>query len=82
MREHNVTMPQLGMIALTRAMMGAGIGMLIADRIDEKKRKAIAIPLVALGALSTVPLAISVMRDHRHEDREEPYHDEPFVGLE
>jgi hypothetical protein len=56
-----VTMPEIGLIAGTRGMLGAGIGLLLADKINEGRRKAIGWTLFIIGALSTIPLAIEVL---------------------
>jgi hypothetical protein len=33
MREASITLPELGLIAGTRAALGAGLGLLLADRL-------------------------------------------------
>jgi hypothetical protein len=49
-------MPEIGLIAATRGMLGAGIALVLADKLSEGKRKAIGWPLLAIGVISTVPL--------------------------
>src|SRR5438046_2881986 len=61
MRETRITLPELALIAGTRAALGAGLGMLLADRLPEGQRKAVGWTLVLIGALSTVPLAFEVL---------------------
>jgi hypothetical protein len=41
-------------------MLGAGIGLLVAGKFGSDRRKVIGIVLAALGALSTIPLALMV----------------------
>ena len=53
----SISFPELGLFAATRGMIGAGIGLLIANRISRDKRKAIGLPLFIVGALSTIPIA-------------------------
>ena len=53
----SISIPELGFIAATRGMIGAGIGLLLANRISREKRKAIGLPLLILGGLSTIPIA-------------------------
>lgn len=60
MDSRNVTTPELGLIAATRAMFGAGIGLLVADRLSDEQRHAVGWTLIAVGALTTIPLAIEV----------------------
>ena len=50
--------PELGLIAGTRGMLGAGIGLLLADKLNDHQRKGIGWTLVAIGALTTIPLAM------------------------
>ena len=61
MREAQVTLPELALIAGTRAALGAGLGLLLADRLPEGQRKAVGWTLVLVGAISTVPLALEVL---------------------
>ena len=60
MRELKVTLPELALIAGTRAALGAGIAFLLADRLSQDRRMAVGWTLTAIGALSTVPLALEV----------------------
>jgi uncharacterized membrane protein YfcA len=61
MKEKRVTLPELVLVAGTRAMLGAGLGLLLADRLNEDQRKAVGWTLVAVGALTTIPLAVEVL---------------------
>jgi uncharacterized membrane protein YfcA len=65
MRETQLTFPELGLIAATRGLIGAGIGFLLAERIPESPRKMLGWTLLSIGALSTIPLALTVFgRSH------------------
>lgn len=61
MRETQITLPELGMIAGTRAAAGAGLGLLLADRLGDRERKAVGWTLLIFGALITIPLAMEVL---------------------
>ncbi|HSZ56247.1 MAG TPA: hypothetical protein VK797_11340 [Tepidisphaeraceae bacterium] len=61
MRERRITVPELGMIAGTRALLGAGVGLLVADRLAPETRRAVGWTLIAIGAISTIPLAAEVL---------------------
>ena len=63
MKKHVVTIPEVGLIALTRAMLGAGIAFLVSDKLTAEHRRAIGWTLVAVGVLTTVPLALEVFSD-------------------
>ena len=43
-------------------MLAAGAALMLAERIPKERRKMIALPLMAVGILSTVPLAIDVIK--------------------
>jgi hypothetical protein len=55
-------MPMLGFVVATRAALAAGIGLLVANRIPERRRRAIGLTLVSIGAATTIPAAIAVFR--------------------
>ena len=60
MKETRLTLPELALIAGTRAATGAGLGLLLSNRLSEGQRRAIGWTLFLVGALSTVPLAWEV----------------------
>ena len=60
MRQLRVTFPELALVAVTRAILGAGIGLLIAERL-RGRRRAVGLALVAVGALTTIPLAAEIL---------------------
>ena len=60
MKETRLTMPEIGLIAATRGMLGAGLALLLGPKLDENRRKTIGKTLLLIGALSTIPLAIDV----------------------
>ena len=61
MKRTEIALPELGLIASTRGLLGAGIGLLLADHISEKPRRAVGRTLLLIGALSTIPLAWLVL---------------------
>jgi hypothetical protein len=63
MKQHEVTVPQIGLIAGTRAMLGAGIALLLSEKLSGEQRRAIGWTLVAVGALTTIPLALQLFSD-------------------
>ena len=62
MRTFDVSLPEAGFVAATRAMAGAGIGLLLADLLSPEARKAVGWTLLAIGALTTIPIAVGVIR--------------------
>jgi len=61
MKKAELTLPEIALIAGTRGMLGAGAGLLLADRLTAEQRKAIGWTLLIIGAISTIPLAAEVM---------------------
>jgi hypothetical protein len=46
-------------------MLGVGIGLLAAGRISERSRRTVGRSLLAVGALSTIPLVLDVLSKRR-----------------
>ena len=61
MKKAELTLPEIALIAGTRGMLGAGAGLLLADRLNDDQRKSIGWTLLIIGAISTIPLAIEVL---------------------
>ena len=55
-----LTLPELILIAGTRGILGAGIGLLLADRLPDQQRHSVGWTLLTIGALSTIPLIMDV----------------------
>ena len=53
-KEIKLTRPELAFIIVTRAFLGAGIALLFADRLGEK-RKAVGATLALVGLVTTIP---------------------------
>jgi hypothetical protein len=69
MKERVLTIPELILIAGTRVALGVGIGLLLADKLTDKERRAAGWALVAVGALTTVPLVIDVLGKRETPER-------------
>jgi hypothetical protein len=59
MKKVEITLPDLALIVSTRAMFGAGLALLLADKLPRDQRKAIGWTLTLVGAVMTIPLAIN-----------------------
>ncbi len=55
-----LSMPELALIAATRVALGAGVALLLSDRLSREQRKAAGTALAVVGAITTVPLAMEV----------------------
>ena len=77
-------LPTFGFIVSTRAALGVGVGLLVSDQLPPDRRKAIGRALIAIGAATTVPAAISVLRSLRRSRRKEMssqiHSDERLIG--
>ena len=60
MKTFEVSLPEMGFVAVTRGMAGAGVGLLLAECFRPETRKAIGWTLIAVGALTTLPIAATV----------------------
>ena len=65
MKKADLTLPEIALIAGTRGMLGAGIALLLAGRLNQGQRKAVGWTLFLVGAISTVPLMMEVFGRRR-----------------
>ncbi len=61
MTARNLTIPEIMLIVSTRVALGVGLGLLISDKLSGDQRKGAGWALVAIGVLTTIPLAIGVL---------------------
>ncbi len=61
MKKAELTLPEIGLIAGTRGILGAGIALLLGDLLNKDQRKAVGWALFLIGALSTIPLVMDVL---------------------
>ena len=69
MKERNLTLPAIGLIAGTRVALGAGIGLLISDRLNKDQRKAAGWALFAMGLVTTIPIVAGILGKGLFADR-------------
>jgi hypothetical protein len=65
MRKAELTLPEIALIGGTRGLLGAGIALLLADRLSHERRKAVGWTLFLIGVVSTIPLAADVLSKRR-----------------
>jgi hypothetical protein len=70
MKELVLAPPVFGFVVGTRAMFGFGVGLLVASRIPDARRRTIGTVLAALGAVSTIPAVMLVFRRSRNARRQ------------
>ena len=59
-KKRKLTLSEIALIASTRGMLGAGIGLLLSSKLGKDQRRAVGWTLVAVGAITTIPLAINI----------------------
>ena len=60
MKTYKLVVPEIGLLAATRAMAGAGVGLLVAGYLRPDVRRTVGWTLLAVGALSTIPIALAI----------------------
>lgn len=71
-KERKITIPELGLFAITRAALGFGIGLLVSRVMSRDERKAAGIALTVVGALTTIPLVLNFARERRGAEEQGP----------
>jgi len=66
-----MTVPELALIAGTRAILGIGLGLLLADRLNLDQRKAVGWTMFAIGAISTIPLGIEIFGERLQSGKDQ-----------
>ena len=61
MKQRTLTIPEIVLLAGTRVALGAGLGLLIGEKLSREARKGAGWALLAVGALSSIPIAASVL---------------------
>ena len=60
-----LSLPTIGFVVATRAMLGAGIALLVSDRLPAETRKKAGLTLAAIGAVATIPAVLALRRARR-----------------
>ena len=61
MRTFEASVPEAAFVAVTRGMAGAGVGLLVAGLVSPDVRRAIGWTLLAIGAITTLPIAATLI---------------------
>jgi hypothetical protein len=72
--------PEIGLIAGTRAIAGVGLGMLLADKLNDDQRRAVGWSLLLVGALTTIPIAIQLFGSKSPSERSNRLADPEHAG--
>lgn len=60
MKEKTLSVPDIGFIAVTRVVLGVGIGLLISGGLDREQRRVVGSALLGIGAVTTIPILMRV----------------------
>jgi hypothetical protein len=61
MKTVTLTFPELLLLVGTRALLGAGIALLVSKRLSDPQRETAGLVLTGVGILTTIPLAYEVL---------------------
>ena len=61
MKTVRLTLPEIALLAGTRAALGGGVGLLLGERLKPEQRQAVGWTLLLVGLLTTIPLALDVL---------------------
>jgi hypothetical protein len=61
MKLRSLTIPEIMLIGGTRVALGAGLGLLISEKLNRDQRRAAGWALLTVGILTTIPLAQGIL---------------------
>jgi hypothetical protein len=62
LKVNTLSVPEIAIFAATRGAIGLGAGLLLADKLQQPKRKTIGWSLFLSGLASTIPIAMHLFR--------------------
>jgi hypothetical protein len=67
MKRAELTLPEIALIGGTRGILGAGLALLLGNRMTEDQRKAVGWAMFLIGAISTIPLVMNVVQKQQRQ---------------
>jgi len=67
-----LSIPEIALIGGTRAALGAGLALILSDRMTRDQRHAIGWTLFGVGAITTVPILIQLAKSQSDSAEESP----------
>jgi hypothetical protein len=68
MGRKSLSIPEVAIIAGTRAALGAGLGLLLGDYLSKEQRRAVGWSLFGVGVVSTIPIAMQLLSSKKREE--------------
>jgi hypothetical protein len=62
MERKSLSIPEVAIIAGTRAALGAGLGLLLGDYLSREQRRAVGWTLFGVGVVTTIPIAAQLLK--------------------
>jgi hypothetical protein len=66
MKRIDLSIPQFAFVVATRAALGAGLGLLLSEKLRRKNRRTVGLSLLLLGALTTIPALTTIRGSFRN----------------
>ena len=81
MKTYAVTVAEIAIVAATRGIAGAGVGLLVADFLRPNARRTLGWTLLTLGALSTIPIAMALFGKREIKEETKALTDDNTEGV-
>jgi hypothetical protein len=65
MKTYPVTVPEIALVAITRGIAGAGLGLLLGGSLRADTRRVLGWALLAIGVVTTIPI-VGALIGNRH----------------
>jgi hypothetical protein len=75
-----LTLPELGFIIATRAALGAGVALLLGQKLNMSTRRAVGLALAGVGVVTTIPAAMVLFRSDRRRIASSFGQDRQLIG--
>jgi len=69
MKERPLSISEIALISGTRVALGAGIGLMISNRLNKNERKAAGWALFGVGVLTTIPIVLGILGKPSAEEK-------------